>query len=145
MRKTSTFIAADGRDQGKRFLIEEMSAARSEEWAARALFAAMSCGVEVPDEILESGFAGVAALGIKSLSKVPFELAKPLFDEMMTCVRYEFASGSDAGVRPLIENDIEEVSTRLKLRKAVLMLHMDAFIAAAQSMQALGAADRSEA
>lgn len=135
----------DGRDKGKRFLIEEMSAARSEEWATRALFTAMNCGVEVPDEILASGFAGVAALGIKSLSKVPFELAKPLFAEMMTCVQYEFEPGKPGGARPLIDDDIEEVATRLKLRKAVLMLHMDSFIAAAQSVQALGAADQSAA
>lgn len=144
-RKTSTFVATDGRDQGKRFRITEMSAARSEEWAARALFAAMSCGVEVPDEILESGFAGVAALGIKSLAKVPFELAKPLFDEMMTCVEYEFEPGKEGGTRALIDSDIEEVTTRLKLRKAVLTLHMDAFIAAAQSVQAFGAADHNAA
>jgi hypothetical protein len=144
-RKQSSFLATDGRDKGKRFLLEEMSAARSEEWATRALFTVMNCGVEVPDEILASGLAGVAALGIKSLSKVPYELAKPLFDEMMTCIQYEFEPGKPGGARMLIEDDIEEVATRLKLRKAVLMLHMDSFIAAAQSVQALGAANQSEA
>lgn len=145
MRKTSTFVATDGRDQNKRFRITEMSAADSEEWAARALFAAMSCGVEVTDEVLASGFAGVAALGLKSLAKIPFEMAKPLFDRMMTCIEYEFEPGKAGGARTLIDSDIEEVATRLKLRKAVLMLHMDSFIAAAQSVQALGAADTSEA
>ena len=63
-RKTTTFIATDGRDKGKRFLITEMSAYQSEEWAARALFAVMHSGVEVPDEVLSAGFAGVAAIGI---------------------------------------------------------------------------------
>lgn len=139
-RKTATFTATDGRDQGKRFLITEMPAARSEEWAARALFAAMSCGVEVPDEILAAGFAGIAAIGVKSLVKVPFELAKPLFDEMMSCVQYDFAPGKDGGTRALIDDDIEEVVTRLKLRKAILDLHLEGFLAAAQSMQASGAA-----
>lgn len=140
MRKTISFAATDGRDSGKRFRITEMSAARAEEWAARSLFAVMSSGVHVPDDILAAGFAGVAAIGIKSLTKVSFDVAKPLFDEMMTCVQYEFEPGRDGGARALIDDDIEEVSTRLKLRKAVLELHMDAFLGAVPSTQASGAA-----
>ena len=126
-RKTTTFTATDGRDKGKRFLVTEMSAYRSEEWAARALFAVMQSGVEVPDEVLSAGFAGIAAIGIKALTKVPFELAKPLFDEMMTCVQFEFVAGQEGGARALVEGengDIEEVATRLKLRKVVLDLHL---------------------
>lgn len=141
MRKTISYHVTDeGRDKGKRFLITEMSAARAEEWAARALFAVMSSGVEVPDDILAAGFAGIAAIGVKSLAKVPFELAKPLFDDMMTCVQYEFEPGRDGGARGLLPDDIEEVATRLKLRKAVLQLHLDAFLGAAPSTQASGAA-----
>ncbi|KVS07765.1 hypothetical protein [Burkholderia vietnamiensis] len=139
-RKTTNFTATDGRDDGKRFLITEMSASQSEEWAARALFAAMSCGVEIPDEVLGAGLAGVAAIGIKALGRVPFEIVKPLFDEMMTCVQYEFEPGRAGGTRALIETDIEEVATRLKLRKAVLDLHLEGFLAAAPSKQASGAA-----
>lgn len=144
-RKTCSFIATDGRDKGKRFLITEMSAYHSEEWAARALFAVMQSGVEVPDEVLSAGFAGVAAIGIKALTKVPFDLVKPLFDEMMSCVQYEFAPGQAGGARALLEGengDIEEVSTRLKLRKAVLELHMESFTAAAPSTQASGSASQ---
>ncbi|WP_186043050.1 hypothetical protein [Burkholderia gladioli] len=137
-RKTATFTATDGRDAGKRFLITEMSAARSEEWAARALFAVMSSGLEVPEEVLGAGLAGVAALGIQSLGRVPFEIAKPLFDEMMTCV--QFAYGDGGGARALIDDDTEEVSTRLRLRKVVLDLHLEGFLGAAQSAQATGAA-----
>ncbi|WP_027815225.1 hypothetical protein [Paraburkholderia bannensis] len=141
MRKTISYLVTDeGRDKGKRFLITEMSAARAEEWAARALFSVMSCGINVPDNILKAGFAGIAAIGIKSMTKVPFELAKPLFDEMMTCVQYEFEAGRDGGARALMDDDIEEVATRLKLRKAVLQLHLDAFLGAAPSTQASGAA-----
>ncbi len=147
-RKTTTFIATDGRDKGKRFLITEMSAYHSEEWAARALFAVMHSGVEVPDEVLSAGFAGVAAIGIKALTKVPFELVKPLFDEMMSCVQFEFAAGQQGGARALIEGDngdIEEVATRLKLRKAILELHMESFTAADPSRQASGSASQSTA
>lgn len=141
-RKTSNFTATDGRDQGKRFRITEMSAARSEEWAARALFAVMQSGVDVDDDVMKAGLSGLAAIGIKALTKVPFELAKPLFDEMMTCVQYEFSAGQAGGVRDLIEDDIEEVATRLKLRKAVLDLHLEFFTGAAQSKQASGSANQ---
>lgn len=144
-RKTSTFVATDGRDAGKRFLITEMSAARSEEWAARALFAAMQGGVEVPDDILAAGFAGVAALGVKALTKISFDMAKPLLDEMMSCVEYEFEPGRAGGTRSLIEDDIEEVATRLKLRRAVLELHLEGFIGAVPSTQASGAASQAAA
>ena len=147
-RKTTTFTATDGRDKGKRFLVTEMSAYRSEEWAARALFAVMQSGVEVPDEVLSAGFAGIAAIGIKALTKVPFELAKPIFDEMMTCVQFEFVAGQEGGARALVEGengDIEEVATRLKLRKVVLDLHLESFIAAAPSTQASGSANQAAA
>lgn len=137
-RKTTNFTATEGRDAGKRFLITEMSAARSEDWAARALFAVMGAGVQIPDEVLSMGMAGVAAIGLKSITKVPFEQAKPLLDEMMTCV--QFAYGDGGGARALIDDDTEEVSTRLRLRKVVLDLHLEGFFGAAQSVQATGAA-----
>ncbi|WP_186223871.1 hypothetical protein [Burkholderia gladioli] len=139
-RKTTNFTATEGRDAGKRFLITEMSAARSEDWAARALFAVMGAGVQIPDEVLSMGMAGVAAIGIKSITKVSFEQAKPLFDEMMTCVQFAFGEGTASGARALIDDDTEEVATRLRLRKVVLDLHLEGFLGAAQSAQATGAA-----
>jgi hypothetical protein len=139
-RKTTTFTATDGRDASKRFLVTEMSAARSEDWAARALFAVMGAGVEIPDQVLSMGMAGVAALGLKSLTKVPFELAKPLFDEMMTCVEFEYDARA-GGTRVLIDDDIEEVATRVKLRKVVFDLHIEGFLGAVPSKQAIGAAE----
>ena len=86
-RKNKTVvIESEGRDQGKMFFLTELSASQAEAWATRALFVMMNCGVEVPDDLLSAGLAGIAAIGIKSLSKVPYELAKPLFDEMMDCI-----------------------------------------------------------
>lgn len=147
MRKTKTIvIESEGRDKGKMFHITELSASQSEAWATRALFVMMNCGVEVPDDLLSAGLAGIAAIGIKSLSKVPYELAKPLFDEMMECVavvpdpKQPLVRRGYGGVGPMIEDDIEEVSTRLQLRKAVLDLHLDFFLGAARSQQEAAAA-----
>lgn len=146
MRKTLTYtVTAEGRDKGKTFLITEMSAAQAEEWATRALFTAMNCGVEIPDELLKAGLSGLAALGIKSLAKVPFEMVKPLFDQMMECVRIIPDRSNPEFTRPLIDDDIEEVGTRLALRKATLDLHLDFFRTAAPSTQAPVAASTSPA
>jgi hypothetical protein len=139
-RKTKTVvIESEGRDKGKMFHITELPASQSEAWATRALFVMMNCGVEVPDDLLSAGLAGIAAIGIKSLSRVPYEMAKPLFDEMMECVaivpdpKQPAVRRGYGGVGPLIEDDIEEVTTRLILRKAVFDLHLDFFLGAARS------------
>jgi hypothetical protein len=146
MRKTLTYtVTAEGRDKGKVFLITEMPAAQAEEWATRALFIALNCGVDVPDDLVKSGLAGLSALGLKSLTKVPYDLVKPLFDEMMGCVQIVPDRANPQFVRPLIDDDIEEIGTRLMLRKATLTLHMDFFLAAAPSTQAPVAASTSPA
>ena len=49
----------------------------------------------------------------------------PLLDEMMGCIQYAPSANIK---RPLIEDDIEEVTTRLQLRKAVWNLHLDFFL-----------------
>lgn len=131
MRKVATItIDRPGRDQGKVFVITEMSAAASEEWAGRALFAMMNAGVEIPDDIASAGLAGIAAMGLASLTKMPFDAAKPLLDEMMTCVQ---VSPSPTVTRRLIDDDIEEVATRLTLRREVFNLHIGFFTDGAAS------------
>lgn len=144
-RKTAYFTATTARDKGKVFLITELDASRAEEWGTRALFIMVNSGVDIPDELLSSGLAGLAAIGIKSLTKVPYDLAKPLFDEMMGCVQMLPDPRDRTVARPLIEDDIEEVATRLQLRKAILDLHMDFFRAAAPSQQAQDAANTTPA
>jgi hypothetical protein len=128
-RKTATVtIERDGRDKGKTFQITELSAYESEEWAARALFALMNAGVEIPADIASAGLAGIVSLGVSALTKLSFEQAKPLMDKMMECVQYQ---PSPKITRPLIEDDIEEVATLVQLREAVLKLHTDFFTNAA--------------
>jgi hypothetical protein len=131
-RKTRTIvIESEGRDQGKMFTITEMSPSQSEKWAFRALLALAKSGVEVPDDIATSGLAGVAALGIKAFSGLRFEDAEPLLDEMFAMVSFIPDASRPAvkrgfgGVGPLIDDDIEEIKTRLTLRKELFALHTD--------------------
>lgn len=145
MRKTVIYtVPGAGRDKGKRFKITEMSAWRSETWAAKLLFAMMNSGANVPDEVAGAGLAGLAALDImkiiKAISRVPYEKAEPLLAEMLECIEILPDSNNSNTVRPLIEDDIEEVGTLLLLRKEIFALHLDFFKAAAPSQQAPAAA-----
>lgn len=132
MRKTLTYTVVDeGRDKGKEFLITEMSATDAEDWALQAFFALMNAGIEIPDDIASMGFAGIAAIGLKALGKVPFFMAEPLLKKIMECVKVVPDPGQPNVVRTLIDSDIEEAATLLKLKKAVFDLHTSFFTRAA--------------
>lgn len=129
-RKQHTIIIeAEGRDKGKMFVLNEMPATQSEKWAARALLAMAKSGIDVPDDIATAGLAGVAALGIKALGGMSFEDAEPLLDEMFSMVSFvpdparPTIKRGYGGIGPIIEDDIEEISTRLRLRKELFFLH----------------------
>lgn len=125
-RKTSTYTVLDeGRDKGKSFLLTEMSAAKAEDWALRALLALSAAKAELPDDAPTLGMAGLAEIGVKKLLALPFDSLKPLMDELMECVKVIPDPHRPQVQRPLIENDIEEVVTRFKLKWEVLQLHID--------------------
>ena len=141
MRKTATYTCAqDNRDQGKVFLLTEMSADATEQWAMQAFFALMNAGVEIPEEVTSMGFAGLVQLGLGALGKVPFGAAKPLLDVMMGCVQVVPNPGQPNVVRALVESDIEEVTTRIALRKAIFELHVSGLKTGAPSTSVQGAA-----
>ena len=132
MRKTLTVtIDAKGRDLGKVFLLREMPASQAEKWAARALVAMSTSGIDVPDDIAASGLAGIAAIGIKAIGGMKFEDAEPLLDEMFSCISIIPDPSRPNITRSLVEDDIEEVMTRLKLRKELFDLHLGFSIPAA--------------
>lgn len=134
MRKTATVtITAEGRDQNKVFLLREMPAMKAEKWAMRALAAMVQSGVEIPDEIVSAGLQGVAALGLRALFGVPFDVLSPLLDELLECVTIQPDPSKPAIQRPLIEDDIEEVSTLIYLRAEAYSLHVNFSRPAAKS------------
>lgn len=118
-------IDDEGRDKGKTYRLREMSAAQAEEWATRALLAMGRSGVEIPDDVRGAGLAGVAVMGLQSIMRADFADVKPLLDEMMACVSFKPDPRNPGFTRELLEDDIEEVATRLKLRKEVFRLHVD--------------------
>lgn len=133
-RHTATFTVTDeGRDRGKTFLITEMPASRGEAWAYRALLALIAGGVELPEGFERMGMAGMAELGIKALSGLRWEVAEPLLAEMWECVEIIPDPTKPHVVRALIEDDVEEVLTRGKIRAEVWKLHTGFLKAAALS------------
>jgi len=133
-RKETTFVADTGRDAGKQFLITEMSASKAENWAFRVILAIGNAGIEIPEGLAAQGMSGLLAIGYMNLLKIPFEAAEPLLNEMMDCVQI---IPSVNVKRKLFEDDIEEVITRLQLRKSIWDLHMDFFLDSNQSTSEL--------
>lgn len=107
----------DSRDIGKSFLITEMPSEQSEWWAFRALQGILGGDAEVN---FNAPLAQLAAQSFKALAGIPWSMAKPLMDEMMGCVKVSLPGNAS---RDLLDSDIEEVSTRLQLRRAVFELH----------------------
>jgi len=139
-------IADEGRDKGKVFSLVEMSASAAEKWAGRALFVAAQSGADILN--VRAGMAGVATLSIGTVLGAKFSEVEPLLDEMFECVAYRPDPRNPAIMRggrycnipgvmtvigPLVETDIEEVMTRVKLRQELLTLHLGFSIADALS------------
>ena len=117
-------IEDEGRDKGKLFVLTEMPASRAEAWAMRAILALIGGGVEVPEGFEKLGMSAMAQMGIRALTSLKWEVAEPLLAEMWSCVQYIPDPSKPQIIRNLIEEDIEEIQTRVKLRAEVWKLHM---------------------
>ena len=124
-------VESEGRDKGKVFHIREMSATQAEWWAIRAGLAMAKNGVNLPENFSDMGMAGMAKVGLEMVAQISPEEARPLLDELMKCVQSVPDPSNQSIKRALIEDDTEEVVTRLKLRSEVFKLHVDFFTAAA--------------
>ncbi|MEK7888222.1 hypothetical protein AAB992_13975 [Burkholderia contaminans] len=124
MRKTLTYtVTANGRDKGKVFQLTEMPADAAEKWAIRALLAIGRAGIDLPPGIENEGIAAIARVGLEALMRIDFHDAEPLLDEMIGCVQLQPNPTDPRIVRALTPDDIEEVSTRVALRREVFRLH----------------------
>lgn len=134
-RKTLTYTVSDkNRDEGKAFVISEMPVRAGHAWATRALFGIMNGGIDVPDDLLSSGFAGLAQIGIKALGNLRPEIGVPLLDELLACVQVMPDPSVPSRLRSDWDADVEEVSTIFKLQFEVLKLHMDFSMPVARSI-----------
>lgn len=130
-RKTIDFtVTTEGRDLGKVFRIVEMPASQSERWGLRTMNAMSKALGGFPPGLLASGMQGLTAVGISAFARAHWDEIEPLMNEMFTCIQIVPNPANPGVVRPLIEDDVEEVSTRVLLRQEVLDLHLGFFKAA---------------
>jgi len=127
-------VTDEGRDKDKVFVLTELPASKAESWAMRAILALMAGGVELPEGFDRMGMAGMAEMGIKALSGLKWEVAEPLLAEMWQCVQIMPDPSKTHIIRNLIEEDIEEIATRVKLRAEVWKLHTGFLKAVAPSI-----------
>lgn len=128
--------ATAGRDAGKVFIITEMSARAAHAWATRAIFAMMNSGVEIPDGAAAAGMAGLVSVGIMGLTKIPYEVAAPLLDELLACAAYQPDPANPSVTRAIHESDIEEFATYFVLQNAAWDVLSAPFMGAARSTSA---------
>jgi hypothetical protein len=129
----------ENRDHGKKFLITEMGAEPAEYWAMRLALAMTKSGIDVPEGATNWG--AILAYGImKGIGSLPWNEARPLLDEMWSCIQIV----EPLITRPPTEDDIEEVQTRLVLRQEVFELHAGFSVAEILSLLALEVLRRQE-
>lgn len=121
-KKLPVAITADGRDNGKTFMLTELPARQAEKWAMRALFV-LAKYMDIPEHIMNSGMAGLAQLSPKMFLSATFAEVEPLMDEMLSCVRIIRDARRPDMEFELTGDDIEEVPTLLFLRSKVWELH----------------------
>jgi hypothetical protein len=128
-RKTEVVSAPSwcGRDQGKTFVITEMSAVVAEKWALAMFIALKGTSAAIPYEVERLGMIGVAVATINAFLAADVDRAKldPLLDQMLTCITRIRDLKAPNVVTPLrLElDDIEEVATLAWLRSEVLRVH----------------------
>jgi hypothetical protein len=136
---------------GRIYLLTEMPASQAEIWAFRMLNLLAASGLTIPDEMLNAGLAGLAVTfsgGDVSKMFANFSgLAIPefvsLMNEMFQCVQIQYGhAGAPPLYRRIVEEDIEEVSTRLKLRGELFKMHMG-FLKGARSLTSAPPAETS--
>ena len=117
------------RKRGKTFYIEEWPASRADNWIMRLAFTFNKGGGELPMDLRSIGWEGVAIIGINTFLRGNVDPAVmiPIADELMECVTIV----EPKATRSLVENDIEDFSTRLWLKGQVLKLTFGFFLPAA--------------
>jgi hypothetical protein len=113
------------RDDGKVFWIREMYADQAERWCVQVLvLLAEALRTEVPQH---PSAAALADKGIDfSDTRVAKALMDPSLDALWDCVTYEHKPGQPRQPILLGENSqIEEISTRARLRMEVMQLHLN--------------------
>ncbi|WP_145580297.1 hypothetical protein [Yersinia mollaretii] len=127
-RKEIIYIVdAEGRDNGKEFIITEMSAWDADS-LAQDIFRAMgdSNYTGIPADVIAMGCAGLATVGLSVISASSPEVAHTLRDRLMSTVEIVITHDGNRSRRQVKGSiDFEEVSTIRKLLDKVFQTNFD--------------------
>lgn len=141
MRKESHIILRD-RDKALTFRIQEMSAVDLEAWLLKAagLLALAGEGRSADSESSAPGAASpappedadpfrvaaaLAGNGLAALSRLDYDKAKPLLDQLLECCFFVSTSGAERPCTPeLVERTIQDVRTLFGLRLEALKTNL---------------------
>ncbi|CND00712.1 Uncharacterised protein [Yersinia frederiksenii] len=126
-RKEIVFTAEDGRDNGKEFIITEMSAWDADS-LAQDIFRAMgdSNYTGIPADVIAMGCAGLATVGLSVISASSPEVARNLRDRLISTVEIVITHDGNRNRRQVKGSiDFEEVSTIRKLLDKVFQTNFD--------------------
>lgn len=134
-RKQITHIVESaGRDQGKEFLITEMSAWDADT-LAQDIWRAMGDAkfTSIPADVIAMGSAGLATLGLSVLSASKPEVAAAMRDKLLGTVEVVITSEIGQQVRKVLPIDFEEVQTIRQLMDKVFEVNFGFLAVAAES------------
>ncbi|MCX7132269.1 hypothetical protein [Aeromonas sp.] len=134
-RKQITHIVeAEGRDQGKEFIITEMPAWDADT-LAQDIWRAMgnSKFTNIPQDVIAMGSAGLATLGLSVLSASTPEVASTMRDKLLDTVDVVITSDAGQQVRKVKSIDFEEVQTIRQLMDKVFEVNFGFLVIAAES------------
>lgn len=118
------------RDFGKTFCITEMTAFYAESFAIRAGLALLKNNPSLKDDFMEKvkdgtvTFEEISTWGLGLFSAVDYYDLEPLLKDLLKCVQI-IVDKKSMIMRHLEDEDIEELSTIIELRKRALGLHIN--------------------
>jgi hypothetical protein len=128
-RNKEVTITEEGRDKGKTFILTEMPAEEGELWATRAMELLELAGFIVSEETKAAGMAGLAVTARPFTFATGRALQDASLENMWSYVQFQ-PKNRDAPPQKLFAGDdcqIEEWTTRLKLRVEFVQLHTGFF------------------
>lgn len=118
-RKQIDITIEDGRDKGKVFKIEEMSAVQMDKWVMKAL------------GLLGRDGADISLIGnmtlqdmLASISKSPVDDVQPLFDELLACCYFKDENREVQLKGNIIDSIVEDWTTLTQLKVEALKLNL---------------------
>jgi hypothetical protein len=118
------------RDVGKTFCITEMTSFDAESLAIRAGLAILKGNPNLKDDFMEKvkkgtvTFEDISFYGVGLFSALDYYDIKPLLDDLLACVKI-IVDKKSMIMRHLEDEDVEELSTIIELRKRALGLHIN--------------------